>query len=289
MRKFRKLHKAQRDDIADLVTYRVLPTSTVAMGQLDPFLFLNHHGPQVYPPRNRGLPFAPHPHRGFETVTYIRKGELVHRDSGGYQSRILTGGVQWMTAGSGLIHEEVSSDEFKNQGGELEILQLWVNLPASLKMTKPAYKGMQKDEIRLIDLPNNAGQGEIIAGKWFDQEANYQSLTHIGLAVLNLNAHATLRVDIPADERVFFYVIQGSVSVNRHDLSEHNLAEFEEGLEGQSHLDIHAQTSACIYLARGKPTGEPIAAHGPFVMNHEHEIHQAIRDFQAGKFGVWRG
>jgi redox-sensitive bicupin YhaK (pirin superfamily) len=124
------LHPTHRDDIADLVTRRPLPGPRIS--QADPFLFLNHHGPQVYPPHNGGLPFGPHPHRGFETVTFILAGELMHADSGGHQSVIGAGGVQWMTAGSGLVHAELSPDGFKRAGGPLEILQLWVNLPARL-------------------------------------------------------------------------------------------------------------------------------------------------------------
>ena len=109
---------------------------------VDPFIFLNHHGPQNYGPDNSGLPFGPHPHRGMETVTIIIEGDIAHKDSAGNNSVIESGGVQWMTAGKGLIHEEVSSDEFKEKGGPLEILQLWVNLPARLKMTEPKYKGL---------------------------------------------------------------------------------------------------------------------------------------------------
>src|SRR5512140_3068636 len=131
-RSVHNIHRAERDDIADLTTRRPLPSRSI--GELDPFLFLNHHGPQVYPPGSNGLPFGPHPHRGFETVTFILEGELAHRDSGGHESIIGPGGVQWMTAGSGLIHEEVSPEDFKRRGGLMEILQLWVNLPASLKM-----------------------------------------------------------------------------------------------------------------------------------------------------------
>ena len=134
-----------RDDIGDLVTTRPLPGPGIE--QIDPFLFLNHHGPQTYPPNNRGLPFGPHPHRGFETVTFILEGELAHRDSAGHESVIRAGGVQWMTAGSGLIHAEVSPEDFLRSGGPLEILQLWVNLPARLKMTRPRYQGVQADEI----------------------------------------------------------------------------------------------------------------------------------------------
>jgi redox-sensitive bicupin YhaK (pirin superfamily) len=107
------------------------------MEGLDPFIFLNHHGPQTYRPQNQGLPFGPHPHRGFETVTFILEGDIMHQDTGGYKSTIAAGGIQWMTAGSGLIHSEVSSGEFKSQGGPLEILQLWLNLPARYKMTPP--------------------------------------------------------------------------------------------------------------------------------------------------------
>ena len=140
------IHSATRDDIGDLVTRRPLPGP--GLEQVDPFLFLNHHGPQTYPPNNRGLPFGPHPHRGFETVTFIIEGSLAHRDTGGHESVIEAGGVQWMTAGSGLVHAELSPDSFRRAGGPLDILQLWVNLPARLKMVAPAYRGLQADESR---------------------------------------------------------------------------------------------------------------------------------------------
>jgi redox-sensitive bicupin YhaK (pirin superfamily) len=147
----KRAHAAMRDDIADLTTRRPVPGRDVE--QIDPFLFLNHHGPQVYAPHNRGLPFGPHPHRGFETVTFILTGELAHRDSAGHESIIKEGGIQWMTAGSGLVHAEISPQEFMRKGGPLEILQLWVNLPPRLKMTPPRYIGLQRDEIPAIATP----------------------------------------------------------------------------------------------------------------------------------------
>ncbi|MBC7658715.1 MAG: pirin family protein [Chitinophagaceae bacterium] len=284
MRKLLRLYKAERDDIADLVTYRVLPTTTGDTGQFEPFLFLNHHGPQIYPPGNRGLPFAPHPHRGFETLTFIRKGELMHRDSSGCASVIKAGGVQWMTAGSGIIHEEISSDVFKKVGGEVEILQLWINLPAALKFTKPNYVGMQRADIKMQDLPDGQGNVQIISGQWLSEKANYQSLTGVDAAALELKAHADLKIPVNADRRIFVYVVQGQVAVNSHDLQDHNLGEFEVGEGG---LEIHAQSNACIFLATAKPLGEPIVSHGPFVMNTKAEIHEAIFDYQAGKFGSW--
>src|SRR5215217_1466840 len=145
-------HKAVYDPIGDLVTYRAMPTHAVPMNAIDPFIFLNHHGRQEYFPHNNGLPFGPHPHRGFETVTFILEGDLTHKDSSGANSVIKAGGVQWMTAGKGLIHAEVSSEEFKIKGGPLEILQLWVNLPAKYKMTEPKYVGLQKDQIPVLTL-----------------------------------------------------------------------------------------------------------------------------------------
>src|SRR3954452_11500692 len=162
-RTVRKQYRAIRDDIGELHTWRPLPNDEIE--QIDPFLFLHHHGPQVCPPGNRGLPFGPHPHRGFETVTFIVEGSLAHRDTGGHESVIGAGGVQWMIAGSGLVHAELSPDSFRRAGGPLDILQLWVNLPARLKMVPPAYRGLQADEIRHV----SAGEGarvDLVSGSF---------------------------------------------------------------------------------------------------------------------------
>jgi redox-sensitive bicupin YhaK (pirin superfamily) len=160
----KRAHPAMRDDIADLTTRRPVPGRDVE--QIDPFLFLNHHGPQVYAPRNRGLPFGPHPHRGFETVTFILTGELAHRDSAGHESVIKEGGIQWMTAGSGLVHAEISPEGFMRSGGPLEILQLWVNLPPRLKMTQPRYIGLQRSEIPAIPTPDGKGVVNLVSGEY---------------------------------------------------------------------------------------------------------------------------
>ena len=187
-----RLHPALRDDIADLTTRRPLPGP--AIGMLDPFLFLNHHGPQVYPPGNQGLPFGPHPHRGFETVTFILDGELTHLDSGGHASIIYGGGVQWMTAGRGLVHAEISSDLFKARGGPLEILQLWVNLPARLKMTPPHYVGLQARDIPAYAMDDGRARVHLIAGEWNGHEAPITSL--IGIVMTTVDLKAGGRVEI---------------------------------------------------------------------------------------------
>src|SRR2546421_8103712 len=182
MRTIKAVSKAEYEPIADLVTYRAMPTNTVPMNRLDPFIFLNHHGRQIYPPHNHGLPFGPHPHRGFETVTFILEGDLMHKDSSGAESIIKEGGVQWMTAGRGLIHAEISSNEFKSKGGPLEILQLWVNLPSKYKMAEPKYLGLQKEEIPTISYDEGDVIANIVSGNWDETEGPIHPLTDIALA-----------------------------------------------------------------------------------------------------------
>ncbi|MFZ3287847.1 MAG: pirin family protein, partial [Telluria sp.] len=160
----RRLHPARRDDIGDLRTRRPLPGPH--LDQIDPFLFLNHHGPQTYGPHNAGLPFGPHPHRGFDTVTFILDGMLTRRDSAGYASTIHAGGVQSMTAGRGIIHAELSPARFRERGGPLEILQLWVNLPGRLKMSAPAYTGLQREQIPALHSEDGNATLNLIAGAW---------------------------------------------------------------------------------------------------------------------------
>ncbi|WP_022825731.1 pirin family protein [Hymenobacter norwichensis] len=282
MRTVKQQHRAVNSPIADLVTYRALPTPSVE--HLDPFLFLNHHGPQVYTPNNQGLPFGPHPHRGFETVTFILDGDIMHQDTGGHQSIIEAGGIQWMTAGSGLIHAEVSSPAFKRTGGPLEILQLWVNLPAQHKMTTPAYTGLQQTEIPTITLDEGRVQLHAVAGEWAGTMGSYQPLTDIHLATIDLQAGAKLTLPTPAEHTVFFYTIRGKLHVNGQETEARYLTEFNyDGNE----LHIEAHTDAVLLLGHALPFQEPIVAAGPFVMNTEREIRQAYQDYQAGKFGRW--
>lgn len=271
---------AHRDDIGDLVTRRPVPGAGI--DQVDPFLFLNHHGPQYYRENNHGLPFGPHPHRGFETVTFILEGNLAHLDTGGHESVIEAGGVQWMTAGSGLVHAEISPDSFKRSGGPLEILQLWVNLPGRFKMTKPNYVGLQRDEIPTISADNGKARIELVSGRWQDQEGPFKSLTGVEMMVLSLDAGAVLDIPAPADKNVFFYVIRGEVDLAGSTVKGFNLARLNA--DGDT-VSLSARTDCKILFGLADPIGEPVVSHGPFVMNTREEIHQAIRDYQAGLFG----
>jgi len=270
---------AVRDDIADLHTYRALPTQHV--DRIDPFLFLNHHGWQSYPRNNQGLPFGPHPHRGFETVTFILEGDIAHRDSSGHESVIGAGGVQWMTTGRGLIHSETSSEQFKQQGGPLEILQLWVNLPARLKMTEPKYIGLQVTQIPVFDADDGRARVHLVSGAWQAQRGPITPLLDITTMWLDLQAGAHLTFNIARNHNVFFYVVRGTVHVNQRQVEQRHLVEFDN--DGEE-LGIAAEEGAIVLLCHAQPFGEPVVSHGPFVMNTQEEIQQAITDYQAGKF-----
>ena len=278
LRAIKAQHPALRDDIGDLVTRRPLPSPAVE--QVDPFLFLNHHGPQTYPPNNRGLPFGPHPHRGFETVTFILDGSLSHADSGGHESIIHAGGVQWMTAGGGVVHAELSPEEFKRSGGQIEILQLWVNLPSRLKMTAPAYVGLQREQIPSLDLGDKATMN-LIAGKWDGAIGPINPLLDIFLSTVKLEAGGRAAFDVAPERNIFMYLVRGELLVNNQPAHEHNLIEFENSAE---RVELSSPQGALILFGHALALREPVVSYGPFVMNTREEIHQAIRDYQAGKF-----
>ena len=283
MRSIKKIHNAIPEPIADLVTYRAIPTASI--DYIDPFLFLNHHGPQVYPPNNRGLPFGPHPHRGFETVTFILDGDIFHRDSNGNEGTILPGGVQWMTAGSGLIHSEVSSENFKKNGGKLEILQLWVNLPARHKMAPPDYIDLQKEMIPTHIVVPGQTMVHIVSGSWKDQEGPYQSISDVHLSIIEMNAGGSLNTKVDEQHNIFFYVIKGKAVVNGQTAEKLQLVEFSN--DGDS-IEISSESGTMILFGHALPYNEAVVSHGPFVMNTEDEINAAFADYRAGKMGVWR-
>ncbi len=280
MRTVASIHPAYRDDIADLTTRRPLPGP--GLDQVDPFLFLNHHGPQVYPPDNQGLPFGPHPHRGFETVTFVLEGELAHYDSGGHESVIGAGGVQWMTAGAGLVHAEVSPPDFKRRGGPLEILQLWVNLPGRLKMTPPRYTGLQRDAIPAVPLPGAAGELALVSGEFGGSEGPIRSLTGVFMAVVRLRPGGRAELPAPNGRSVFLYVARGGAAVAEQPVERWSLVTLHD--DGDAVAVEGGPEGALLLYGHADPIREPVVAHGPFVMNSEAEIRQAIVDYQAGRF-----
>ena len=280
MRTIRNIHKAEYRPIADLITYSPMPTRQLNM--IDPFLFLNHHGPQNYTGNNNGLPFGPHPHRGMETVTFILDGDIAHKDSAENNSVIESGGVQWMTAGSGLIHSEVSSEKFKKEGGHLEILQLWVNLPAKLKMTKPSYRGLQKEEIPKVSLDNEKVTVQVVSGKIDGQKGAFETLTDVSLFTLFLKEGGVFKTEIPKSHNILCYIIKGEIKINGENIPALHLVEFNNDDEN---IRLEATAESIVLFGHAEPLNEPVVARGPFVMNTMEEIDQAYEDYQQGKMG----
>ncbi|TNE30756.1 MAG: pirin family protein [Bacteroidetes bacterium] len=281
-RKIIDIHPAMAAHMPGLSTWRAMPTARIEW--LDPFLFLNHHGPDVFRPNNRGLPFGPHPHRGFETLTYILEGELIHKDTTGYNSNIKTGGVQWMTAGSGLLHSETSSEEFKKEGGAVELIQLWLNLPSKLKMTPPSYTGLQENELVHFDAVEGV-RVHLLSGEFLDHKGPIDSITNLTMTWMELRENSKLDLQVDPENQILLYVVSGKLDVNGREAGERSLVQFDH--EG---TDIHlqAQADTRILFGYGKPFNEPIAAYGPFVMNSEAELQEAFNDYQNGKLGVWK-
>lgn len=282
MRSLKKIHKAEYRPIADLVTYSPMPTRSLQ--QIDPFIFLNHHGFQTYPERNQGLPFGPHPHRGMETVTFILEGDIMHKDSSGHESVIGPGGVQYMTAGSGLIHAEVSSTDFKRNGGDLEILQLWLNLPAAKKMITPNYIGLQQEDIPTFDLDGGKLKVQQLFGEWNGVEGAFEGTFPITMSTIYLEKGGKFEKEISAEENIFFYIVRGELNVNGTEVMFRNLVEF--GNSGQK-IEVEALEDSILILGHALPFNEPMVAQGPFVMNTQQQIQEAYADYQDGKFGAW--
>lgn len=254
---------------------------------ISPFLLLDHAGPAEFTPTTERRGVGQHPHRGFETVTIVYDGEVQHRDSTGSGGTIGPGDVQWMTAASGIIHEEFHSEDFARRGGKLEMVQLWVNLPAKDKMADAGYQTILDRDIPFITLPDNAGSLRLIAGEFDGHTGPSRTFTPIDVWDIRLNAGKLLTLDLHEGRNTALVVLRGTVQVNGLELArEGQLALFER--DG-AQLTLEANGDAVVLLLSGEPIDEPIVGHGPFVMNTEQEIHQAFADFQSGRFGRMQG
>jgi redox-sensitive bicupin YhaK (pirin superfamily) len=254
---------------------------------ISPFLLLDHAGPAEFTPTQARRGVGQHPHRGFETVTIVYKGEVEHRDSTGSGGKIGPGDVQWMTAASGILHEEFHSAAFARSGGTLDMVQLWVNLPARDKMAAPGYQTILDSDIPAIALKDKAGTLRLIAGEYDGVKGPARTFTPIDVWDIRLNAGKPLVLDLHEGRNTALVLLRGTVQVNGQELvREGQLVLF--GREGDQ-LGLEASNDAVVLLLSGEPIDEPIVGHGPFVMNSEAEIHQAFVDFQSGRFGQMPG
>ncbi len=295
MKKLAKIHRAADAHwVGDGFPVRTMFSYNTHGADVSPFLLLDYAGPAEFPPSSKPRGVAQHPHRGFETVTVVYQGEVEHRDTAGNEGRIGPGDVQWMTAARGILHEEMHGRAFTEAGGTLEMLQLWVNLPATDKMSAPGYQEIADRTIPVVPLAGEEGDGgdggdsgdgsfvRVIAGAYGGVRGPARTFTPVNLWDLRLEAGRETELSLPDGFTTLLLVLRGRVRVNRGEaVAAGELAIFER--QGQG-IVLAAQDDATIAVMNGQPIDEPVVGHGPFVMNTHEEIAQAMADFRAGRF-----
>jgi redox-sensitive bicupin YhaK (pirin superfamily) len=250
--------------------------------EMSPFLLMDYAGPTRFEPTEQRRGVGRHPHRGFETVTIVYDGQVSHHDSTDGGGTIGPGEVQWMTAGSGIIHEEYHSDDYARSGGPFEMIQLWVNLPARDKITQPGYQGITRDQIPEIPLANDAGRVRVIAGEYANQRGPAHTHSPMNVWDVRLNAGSKTIFTLPEGHTTAVFVLHGAVGLgDAHTIRPVELAVLERS---GTELVLEAQQDSTLLLLNGAPLNEPVVGHGPFVMNSWEEINQAIDDYNQGRF-----
>jgi redox-sensitive bicupin YhaK (pirin superfamily) len=284
MRKLAALHDAPRPHwVGDGFHVRSMFSPQTHGSAIDPFILLDYGAPAEFAPVKQKRGVGVHPHRGFETVTIVYEGEVDHRDSTGNGGHIGPGDVQWMTAASGILHEEFHSKAFTERGGRMEMVQLWVNLPAKDKMSPPGYQTLLDAQIPAVELAGGAGKVRVIAGEYAGARGPAKTFTPINIWDVRLKAGGVAEFSVADGHTLMALVQSGTVKLNgERNAGASQLALFERN--GGS-VSIEAESDAKVLLLSGEPINEPVVQYGPFVMNSEGEIRQAILDFNAGKFG----
>jgi len=262
------------------------PFPTPQLMQVDPFLLLDHLGPVKWGP-GEGIGAPDHPHRGFETVTYLLSGGFQHKDSAGHAGKLSPGDVQWMTAGSGVVHSELPSDEFMRDGGTMHGFQIWVNLPARDKMIQPHYQEIPATGIPTAASADGKVQVRVIAGESLGKSAVIETRTPIYFLHFTIQPGGAVVQDVPAGYNALVYLISGSVQAGKDGKTarEGQMAQLGDGDSVRLAVASDAAMPAEFLLLAGQPLNEPVARYGPFVMNTREEIEQAFRDYQSGRMG----
>jgi quercetin 2,3-dioxygenase len=263
-----------------------IPSYELSMERMSPFLMLDYNAKFYFPPTDKPRGVSVHPHKGFETVTIAYKGKIAHHDSAGNSGIIGEGDVQWMTAASGILHKEYHEEEFSKAGGDFQMVQLWVNLPAKDKKSPPKYQEVVNADMGKFELPNKSGSVEVIAGEYKNVQGKASTFTPVHLQNVKLNLGGKTDFSFPANFNTALVIIEGTVKVNDNTVAANHFVLFKN--EGED-FTIEATTDAVVLVLSGAPILEPIAAHGPFVMNTRAELVEAFDEFQNGKFGYLEG
>lgn len=252
------------------------------LNRMSPFFLLDYAAKHNFTPSEEPRGVGVHPHRGFETVTIAYHGKIAHHDGAGNSGIIEQGGVQWMTAASGILHKEYHEKEWGRKGGIMQMAQIWVNLPAKYKMSEPKYQAINNEQLGKVQLPNNQGEVEVIAGNYQGIQGPASTFTPIEMYNLRLKPLAKLSISLPENYNTGMLVLEGNVKLNGSEATENQFVLFENiGTE----IQIEAMADAIILVLSGKPIDEPIYPYGPFLMNNKQEIIQAYQDLENGKFG----
>jgi redox-sensitive bicupin YhaK (pirin superfamily) len=262
------------------------PFPTHGLDMVDPFLLLDEMGPVDWEP-GEAVGAPDHPHRGFETVTYLLQGEFQHEDSAGHRGALKPGDVQWMTAGAGVVHSEMPAPSIIEEGGRVHGFQIWVNLPASNKMAAPRYQEVADADIPVARSEDGLATVRVVAGEALGVTAVIDTHTPIVYQHWRLQPGASVEQPVPEDHNAFAYVFGGTalLGVNRRQVHDGQLAFFGQGVDVALRVAADASESAELLLLAGVPLDEPVARYGPFVMNTKQEILQAFADHQAGRLG----
>lgn len=253
------------------------------MQRMSPFLMLDYNSTYNFPPSDTPKGVGVHPHKGFETVTIAYKGKVAHHDSSGGGGIIGEGDVQWMTAAKGVLHKEYHEEEWSKKGGDFQMVQLWVNLPAKNKKSDPKYQAIKHSDINRYELPNNSGIIEVIAGEYKDKKGSASTFTPVHLFNAKLEKGGKADFQFPSEFNTALLVLEGTVTVNgKEAIPTDHMALMAN--DGES-FEIKAKDEAVVLVLSGEPIQEPIAAQGPFVMNTREELIEAFNDFNMGKFG----
>lgn len=251
--------------------------------KMSPFFMLDYNSKIAFSARNEPRGVGVHPHRGFETVTIAYHGAVAHHDSAGNSGIIYPGDVQWMTAASGILHKEYHEEEFSKKGGDFQMVQLWVNLPAKYKMTPPKYQDIKHSNMARYNLDNGAGEIEIIAGEYHKIKGSASTFSPLNLFNARLNEGGKAYFDFPEAYNTGFVIIEGSVKINGTEIAKTD--QFVHFKNEGSAIEVEALENSVVLVLSGEPINEPIAQYGPFLMNTSEEIQQAISDYNQGRFG----
>lgn len=286
MKKYKSIQQKVNSPLVNMGPIKLRqPLPTEGIENVDPFLLLHHYGPYAISEFNNPFDLGPHPHRGFEPITLLFKGEQLHRDSLGNEMVVKAGGVQWTTAGRGIIHAEAPTKDFVKKGGELEGIQLWLNLPAKYKMIPPNYQHLEDKQIPKVFSADKKVQLNIIAGQQVNEQGLIKTQTAVNVFTANAEKDGEIQIDLPKNHQSLIYLLEGEVLVNNEEiLKKGDIQMVVFDTDGNS-VSFKAKEKSTLLVLSGEPIKEKVTQYGPYVMNTQTEILEAMRDYQQGKMG----